>query len=930
MIDLKNVSKKYNNRFVLKNINLSFPRYGLVSINGPSGCGKSTLLYVLSTLLDFEGDIVFEGKNYKSFSKKDKELMRNKKIGFVYQDNKLFSFESVRNNILLSINMCSIDKEKKKKKRVKDLLSLVGLPHKENELISNLSGGEAQRVAIARAIANMPSVLLCDEPTGNLDEKNSVQVLELLRRISKSSLVILVSHDVDLCKKYSDEIITLKDGEVISHTYQNKEQTNTYLPVVNLKYNDKKRSLPTSFLMKHTVNSIKKRGWRSSFIALSTSLGLIGVGLSVSLKDIVSTNMMKSYSSIIDSNKVIVSTKEKTKTKDIITSSSREDVTRIKESHPEIDNVGVYYWNTKDVFPTKDFLAVDYGIHKRPLSTYNFSLINEYQLLKDNFETIYPNQIDELEDNEIVLSMTMQVVNELCLYLQINRSITTLSNYLVDHNLTLVMVLQNDNWQYSKEIYLRLRGFIMSTKLLFYHSNPRWNEYIYEDICQLGSTDKISQNSDKPWNLPKSYYLQFKNKRDEFLMDNRFNKELNNVDFELLDSKYYPNLYSDISSNECNRLLMVNRTSKDDIPSFIGDYFSDVSNYTYGITYGSDNGYSIYEESLMMGFSRLTYISGSDLLAYDICEKMSYLKYEDAYSYSPPSYIVEGHYSKSSFNGFIFEPTYLLTQGRLPVGFDEIVVSQKLLNRLNIQSPINKTIYLSYPVEESLLSNGYLYRDYKTIGLKIVGVSNSEKISISHSESWTILFFELMLGISAFDLRVNSLAIQIEENTEDYVIAKLSRAFPQLSISSPLREVKSSVDEITEYIEIIMLSVSVASIIIACLILFICNYLHFLEVKRDIGLVRCLGVKERESRKFVYAHSLLMITVSFVLASFELLLISVFLSKSLADSLMVESSIVINPMSFVYMYGLSLLISLISSFLISHKIAKIDPLECLR
>ena len=930
MIDLKNVSKKYNNRYVLKKVSLSLPRYGLVAINGPSGCGKSTLLYVLSTLLEFEGDIVFEGKSYKNFSKKDKELMRNKKVGFVYQDNKLFSYETVRNNILLSINMCSVDKEKKKKKRVKDLLSLVGLSNKESEIVSNLSGGEAQRVAIARGIANMPSVLLCDEPTGNLDEKNSITVLELLRKISESSLVILVSHDTELCKKYADEIITLKDGEVINHTYQNKEMNNTYLPVVNLKYNDKKRSLPTSFLMKHTVNSIKKRGWRSSFIALSTSLGLIGVGLSVSLKDIVSTNMMKSYSSIIDSNKVIVSTKEKNKTKDVITSCHIDEVNRIKDSHPEIENVGVYYWNTNDIFETKDFLAVDYGIHKRPLSTYNFSLINEFKLLSDNDEIIYPNQLEQLENDEIVLSMTMQEVNELCLYLQINRSITTLSNYLVDHTLTLVMVLQNDNWQYSKEIYLKLRGFVLSTILLFYHSNPLWNEHIYEDVCQLGSTDKISQNSDKPWNIPKSYYLSFQSKRDEFLMDNRFNKEFENIDFELLDSKYYPSLFRGYEPNECNRLLMVNRSNKDDIPSFIGDYFKDLSHYTYGITYGSDNGYSIYEESLMMGFSRLTYISGSEQFAYDVSEKMSYLRYEDAYNYSPPDYIIEGHYSKSNFNGFIFEPTYLLTQGRLPTSFDEIVVSQKLIKRLGIESPINKTIYLSYPTEESLLSNGYLYRNYKTVGLKIVGVSNSEKISISHKESWSILFFELMLGVSCFDLRVNSLAIQIEENSEDYVIAKLSRAFPHLSISSPLREVKSSVDEITHYIEIIMLSVSVASVIIACLILFICNYLHFLEVKRDIGLVRCLGVKEKESRKFVYAHSLLMTTVSFVLASFELLLISIFLSKSLADSLMVESSIVINPMSFIYMFALSLLISLISSFLISHKIAKIDPLECLR
>ena len=252
MINLTNVNKQFDGRKVLKNINLSLPRFGLVIINGPSGCGKSTLLNILSSLIDFDGDISFDGKSYKSMSDNEKDILRNKKIGFVFQDYKLFEFETVRSNILISIDLSSHDKESKKEKRVEDLLKLVGLYHKENKVVSNLSGGEKQRVAIARAIANSPSLLLADEPTGNLDKQNSEIIMELIKKISSSSLVILVSHDEELTNRYADRIIKMKDGHIVSDYYQSKSKHSDYLPILKLKYDNKRMTLPFKFLFSHT------------------------------------------------------------------------------------------------------------------------------------------------------------------------------------------------------------------------------------------------------------------------------------------------------------------------------------------------------------------------------------------------------------------------------------------------------------------------------------------------------------------------------------------------------------------------------------------------------------------------------------------------------------------------------------------------------
>ena len=931
MIEFINVSKKYGGRTVLKNINLTLPRYGLITFHGPSGCGKTTLLNILSSLIDFDGDVNLDGKSYKHFSKEDKDLLRNKKIGFVYQDYKLFEFENVKDNIMLSINLSSVDTEKKKLKRVNDLLTLVGLKGRENSKINQLSGGEKQRVAIARALANSPSVLLCDEPTGNLDALNSKRIMELLKRISASSLVIMVSHDEELCKEYADQIIYMLDGEIKSILYQNKSIHDSYLPVLKLKYNDKKRSLPFKFLLDHTFNSIRRRKWRTIFITISTSLGLLGVGLAVSLKDVISDNLYRSYSSIIDSDKLVVTPKTPNSTKDVVSAASYEEIVSIKEEYKGISNVGIYYWNFDGYFPTQDFLYMENRNNSRkPLGTFNSTLVNEYGLLSENKSKLYPIRPEYLTNDEFVLALPMSDINDLCYQLQINRSVNSLSNYMINNDITMTFAFSNINWNYSIEVSLKLKAFSLSNRPLIYHTNTFWNEYILENKCHLSSTNLINVNTDKPWDLKKSYYLNFENGRDEFLMDYRFSQDTNIYDFELLDKKYYPSLFMDEHSFNCNRVVVLKRTNKDDIPSYLGEYCKKASVDIVDLMYGSDAGYSIYEESLMMGFSRLTYLTSNELEAYDISDRMSYVKYEDAFNYNVPDNILEGHFSKSFNDGLVFEPLHGLITGREPVNFQEIVVSTSLINRLKITNPINNFVYFSYPIKETLLPNGYLSREYETIGLKIVGISDSGKLSISHKECWSILFFQSMLGISCFDLRINSLAVRVNEGSEEMVINKINRAFPQLRVTAPLKEVKGSIDKICDYIENIMLAVSISSIIIASLILIICNYLHFVEAKKDIGLVRCLGVKEKESRKFIYCHSFVMTLLSFVFSSIELLLIILFLSKSLSTSLGIENVFVFNPISLLYMFVISVTISLVSSIHLSFKTSRLDPLECLR
>ena len=375
---------------------------------------------------------------------------------------------------------------------------------------------------------------------------------------------------------------------------------------------------------------------------------------------------------------------------------------------------------------------------------------------------------------------------------------------------------------------------------------------------------------------------------------------------------------------------MVKRSKKDYLPSFIGPFCKQSNKHILGVTYGCSNAYAIYDKSLMVGFAKSTYLSSNEVKIFDLIDLLSYIRYEEGQNIVLPEATLEGHFSKSNLSGFCFEPNYKLIYGREPVSYEEIVVSSSLLEKLNITDPNNKSIYLAFPTKENLLPSGYVSREFKTVSLKIVGVSNSGKVAIHHDESWSLLFFQCMLGVSAFDLNVENFALQIDTTYEQEVIASLKRSFPQCNVYSPLKDIKNSVDEICGYIELILLIVSISSVIIASLILFICNYLHFLEVKKDIGIVRCLGSKKSQSKKFIYFHSFVMTSFSLLLSITELIIISFVLSKVLAKSLHIESAFIFNPASIFYMILVDLFISLISSILISQKISKISPLDCLR
>ncbi len=218
MLKLSGIKKDYKVAsgavHALKGVDLEFRKNEFVCILGQSGCGKTTLLNIIGGLDHYtSGDLVIQGKSTKDFSDRDWDVYRNHRIGFVFQTYNLIPHQTVLSNVELALTIAGISKEERKR-RAKEALERVGLGGELSKRPNQLSGGQMQRVAIARAIVNDPDILLADEPTGALDSKTSVAIMDLIKEIAAERLVIMVTHNPELAEQYATRIVRLHDGVV--------------------------------------------------------------------------------------------------------------------------------------------------------------------------------------------------------------------------------------------------------------------------------------------------------------------------------------------------------------------------------------------------------------------------------------------------------------------------------------------------------------------------------------------------------------------------------------------------------------------------------------------------------------------------------------------------------------------------------------------
>ena len=226
MIELQKVNKYFNKGrrneiHAINDTTLSLPDKGLVALLGESGCGKTTMLNAIGGLDKVRsGKIFIDGKRITRHSMHTVDKLRNDKVGYIFQDYKLMDDMTVYDNVALALKMIGVKDKNEQKVRIEYVLDKVGILRYRKRPAGTLSGGERQRVGIARALVKNPQIILADEPTGNLDSKNSVEIMNIIRKIAEDRLVLLVTHERPLAEFYADRIIEVVDGKVVND-YEN-------------------------------------------------------------------------------------------------------------------------------------------------------------------------------------------------------------------------------------------------------------------------------------------------------------------------------------------------------------------------------------------------------------------------------------------------------------------------------------------------------------------------------------------------------------------------------------------------------------------------------------------------------------------------------------------------------------------------------------
>ena len=290
MLQIQHIRKEYRTgklvQKALDDVSLNLRDSEFVAVLGPSGSGKTTLLNIIGGLDRYDsGDLIINGISTKKYKDRDWDSYRNHTIGFVFQSYNLIPHQTVLSNVELALTISGISRTERRK-RAKEALEKVGLGEQIHKKPSQMSGGQMQRVAIARALVNNPDILLADEPTGALDSETSVQVMELLKEVSKDRLVVMVTHNPELAYEYATRIVEVKDGKILSDSDPLEIDENIIEKPVHKNMGKSSMSFLTALSL--SFQNLKTKKARTLLTSFAGSIGIIGIALILSISNGVS------------------------------------------------------------------------------------------------------------------------------------------------------------------------------------------------------------------------------------------------------------------------------------------------------------------------------------------------------------------------------------------------------------------------------------------------------------------------------------------------------------------------------------------------------------------------------------------------------------------------------------------------------------------
>lgn len=653
MLKLENITKIYEGKnfkqIALNDVTLAFRNNEFVSILGPSGSGKTTLLNIIGGLDKYTyGNLIIDGVSTRKYKERDWNNYRSNKVGFIFQSYNLINHQTVLSNVLLSLNIAGKPK-KESIKLAKKVLKDVGLENYIKKKPKELSGGQMQRVAIARALVTNPDIILCDEPTGALDSQTSIQIMELLKEISKEKLVIMVTHNVTLANKYSDRVIALNDGVITYDTSPYEVENYTLKKIKNKrKTMNKFTSLSLSF------NNLLTKKSRTLLTSFAGSIGIIGIALVLSLskgtqkyinkieKETFSKYPISIMESYIDYQNMFDKEKESCKngsicsindlSNNVVNDNKINSISKfsniLKQNYENINNytLDINYNYNIDLNIYKDNKMIENSsLYFKEFLNNNSPLLKEYTLIYGKLPEKYNEIVIVTDENG---KLPLSLMKSLFLNEDIDSSKTINISYekIIDSKFKLISetsyyIYENDTWQYiknnqdkindilDKSINLKITGILKLNKDAvisesgFIGYSKKLINYLNDEVNSSNIKKSILKNKDIN---PLTNNLYDENMTYEMLLDSISINDKNPIKIDIYpkDYKSKEKIESIIKKyNEENSNDKVYYT--DYLKVFLNSITSLIKMITYVLT--AFIGVSLIVSSIMI--SIITYIS---------------------------------------------------------------------------------------------------------------------------------------------------------------------------------------------------------------------------------------------------------------------------------------------------------------------------------
>lgn len=921
MLEIKNYSKSYGKRKIIDNFSFTFPEKGVVCLLGSSGCGKTTLINSLSGIdCDYEGNIYFNNENITRLNDLKRRDFRLNNVGYVFQNFNLFNLLTVEDNLRLPLYSSSNSTKRIKEKRISDLLEILDISRLKRQRINKLSGGEKQRVAIARALVNNPKILLCDEPTGALDERNTKEICKILKTISTKALVVVATHDLNVVKTIADIVIKLDEQIAIENIDNNF--TCIDKPIIACNKRATRSSLPVIFQIKQAFEKIKSKKFRSLIVNSVLSLSLVGVGISLIISNNLSSKINQTFEELTNGNQIVMTLKnESSNTLGEIYSAPFNKVQKVIDKYNYyIDGYGVNYLvNYEDFFRDKNDFYINIKGNKFYLNGYSTRSINDFRTINSNL-TIFPYSISNLNNDQIVLGITYVDMVNLCFNLQIQRNYKSLGEYIRLNKFYVSLELENKLWQYDDEQIFEVCGITETNSSCIFHTNNLFNQNVFESMMKLPSID--NKNQKFPWEMYKIYYVETKDDSSILLNEVLYDSDMFDYVFDRVNETYNPEL---CRNNECkeNRIYVY---LSDKYAVNLGDIKSikklapQIENYFIN----SDYGYSSYASNILNGFSKNFYISSNEDDLITSIDADSFVEKGSNLTVNLPENVLLGNYLNSLENGVKFSnlPKDYLA-GRPPNNTNEIAISLGLANSLKLDNHgLGTYLYMSSIKSEELI-NDKTSKEYTIAKVVVTGVINEKKNYLYHDSNWTLSFFRDEIGVSAFSLIPRSVVFELKNDvkTKD-IVELLNSRFSKYKFESPLDEIDKSISSTFEYANIMLTAFSILSTVISILLLGTVILLNILESKEEIKLMNYLGIRNDDIQSTFIVQSLVHGLTAFFIASIETIIIDYFITISIGEMFKTSLAYIFNPMPIVIIFLVSILLPFIVSLFMSRFIIK--------